>query len=109
MSKIDGFKSMEEIKDKGEDILESGNKEYLDVKIDENEMAILLFTSGTTAASKAVMLSQRNVASNVYDLQSVEDIRETDVNIALLPFHHIFGSTCLVFVLACGVKTVFAD
>ena len=109
MSKIDGFKSMEEIKDKGENIIESGNREYLDVKIDENELAILLFTSGTTAASKAVMLSQRNVASNVYDLQSVEDIRETDVNIALLPFHHIFGSTCMVFVLACGVKTVFAD
>ena len=109
MSKIDGFKSMKEIKELGEDKIESGDREYLDIKIDENELAILLFTSGTTAASKAVMLSQRNVASNVYDLQSVEDIRETDVNIALLPFHHIFGSTCMVFVLACGVKTVFAD
>ena len=109
MTKIDGFKSMEDVKEKGEEILESGNREYLDTKIDENELAILLFTSGTTSASKAVMLSQRNVAVNVYDLQSVEDIVETDVNIALLPFHHIFGSTCMVFVLACGVKTVFAD
>ena len=109
MSKIDGFKSMEEIKDKGEDIIESGNREYLDTEIDENELAILLFTSGTTSASKAVMLSQRNVAVNVYDLQSVENIKEDDVNIALLPYHHIFGSTCMVFVLACGVKTVYAD
>ena len=109
MSKIDGFKSMEEIKDKGEDIIESGNREYLDTEINENELAILLFTSGTTSASKAVMLSQRNVAVNVYDLQSVENIKEDDVNIALLPYHHIFGSTCMVFVLACGVKTVYAD
>ena len=109
MSKIDDFKSLDEIKDKGEEILESGNREFLDVKIDENELAILLFTSGTTSASKAVMLSQRNVATNVYDLQSVEDINDKDVNIALLPFHHIFGSTCMLYVLACGVKTVFAD
>ena len=109
MSENEGFKSFEEIKDLGEDLLENGNKDFLNAKIDENELAILLFTSGTTSASKAVMLSQRNVLSNVYDLQSVEDIREKDVNIALLPYHHIFGSTCMVFVLACGVKTVYAD
>ena len=72
-------------------------------------MATIIFTSGTTSMSKAVMLSQRNVASNVYDLQSVEDIRETDVNIALLPFHHIFGSTCMVVMLAAGIKTAFPD
>ena len=100
MSENEGFKSFEEIKDLGEDLLENGNKDFLNAKIDENELAILLFTSGTTSASKAVMLSQRNVLSNVYDLQSVEDIREKDVNIALLPYHHIFGSTCMVFVLA---------
>ena len=109
MSENEGFKSFEKIKDLGEDLLENGNKDFLNAKIDENELAILLFTSGTTSASKAVMLSQRNVLSNVYDLQSVEDIREKDVNIALLPYHHIFGSTCMVFVLACGVKTVYAD
>ena len=72
-------------------------------------MNILLFTSGTTSASKAVMLSQKNIASNIYALQSVEDIRETDTNIAFLPFHHIFGSTCLIMMLASGVKTVFPD
>ena len=109
MSENEGFKSFEKIKDLGEDLLENGNKDFLNAKIDENELAILLFTSGTKSASKAVMLSQRNVLSNVYDLQSVEDIREKDVNIALLPYHHIFGSTCMVFVLACGVKTVYAD
>ena len=72
-------------------------------------MNILLFTSGTTSKSKAVMLSQKNIASNIYALQSVEDIRKTDTNIAFLPFHHIFGSTCLIMMLACGVKTVFPD
>ena len=109
MSKIEGFKSVEELLKKGEELLASGEKEYINAKIDENAMNILLFTSGTTANSKAVMLSQKNIASNIYAMQCVEDIRNTDTNIAFLPFHHIFGSTCIVMMLACGVKNVFPD
>ena len=109
MSKIDGFTSVKELVDNGQKLLESGEKEYLEAKIDENTMSILLFTSGTTAQSKAVMLSQRNIASNIYAMQCVEDIRDTDTNIAFLPFHHIFGSTCIIMMLASGVKNVFPD
>ena len=109
MSKIEGFESVEELVKQGEVLIEKGNTEYVDAKIDENIMNILLFTSGTTSKSKAVMLSQRNIASNIYAMQCVEDIRSTDTNIAFLPFHHIFGSTCLIMMLACGVKTVFPD
>lgn len=109
MTKKEGYKSVEELLEVGEKIIASGNKEYIDTEIDENKMSILLFTSGTTAMSKAVMLSQKNVASNVYAMQLVEDIRRTDTNIAFLPFHHIFGSTCMVMMLACGVRTVFPD
>lgn len=109
MSKIEGFESVEELIKQGEDLLEEGNTQYIDAKIDENIMNILLFTSGTTSKSKAVMLSQKNIASNIYAMQCVEDIRNTDTNIAFLPFHHIFGSTCIIMMLACGVKTVFPD
>ena len=42
-------------------------------------------------------------------MQCVEDIRSTDTNIAFLPFHHIFGSTGMLVMLACGVKTAFPD
>lgn len=109
MSKIEGFESVEELIKQGEASIEKGNTEYIDTKIDENVMNILLFTSGTTSKSKAVMLSQKNIASNIYAMQCVEDIRNTDTNIAFLPFHHIFGSTCIIMMLACGVKTVFPD
>ena len=108
MSKVDGFKSFTEIMEQGSKELKS-NKEYLEVKIDENVMNILLFTSGTTSKSKAVMLSQKNIASNIYAMQCCEDIRSTDVNIAFLPFHHIFGSTCIIMMIASGVKTAFPD
>ena len=104
-----GIETVEEVLNTGKVILEKGNTEYVDADPDENEMGILLFTSGTTSQSKAVMLTSRNVASNIYAMLCVEDIRDTDTNIAFLPFHHIFGSTCMLVMLACGVKTVFPD
>lgn len=85
------------------------NDGYVNFEIDNNAMNILLFTSGTTSKAKAVMISQRNIASNVYALQCVEDIRPKDTNIAFLPFHHIFGSTCIIWTLACGLNNVFPD
>lgn len=109
MSEIDGFKSVKQLLKNGEELLNAGKTDYINAKIEEDAMNILLFTSGTTSKSKAVMLSQKNIASNIYALQSVEDIRETDTNIAFLPFHHIFGSTCMIMMLASGVKTVFPD
>ncbi len=109
MGDNNNFKSINQLLKKGNELLNKGKKEYIDAKIDENKMNILLFTSGTTSKSKAVMLSQKNVASNIFAMRCVEDIRNTDTNIAFLPFHHIFGSTCLIMMLACGVKTVFPD
>ncbi len=109
MSKMAGYDDIHTLKEQGSKLLEQGNKEYISAKIDENTMNILLFTSGTTSKSKAVMLSQKNIASNVYAMQRVEDIRSTDSNLAFLPMHHIFGSTCLIMMLACGVRTSFPD
>lgn len=109
MSKLAGYDDIHTLKKEGQKLLEEGNKEYISAKIDENAMNILLFTSGTTSKSKAVMLSQKNIASNVYAMQRVEDIRSTDSNLAFLPMHHIFGSTCLIMMLACGVRTSFPD
>ena len=109
MDKVQGFANIIDLLENGRKKLESGNTEFKDVKIDENKMNILLFTSGTTSKSKAVMLSQKNIASNVYALQCVEDVNSKDSNIAFLPFHHIFGSTCIIWTLACGVKNAFPD
>jgi long-chain acyl-CoA synthetase len=109
MRSLEGYEDIPTLKQQGKEILEAGNTEYLEAKIDSYKMNILLFTSGTTSKSKAVMLSQNNIASNVYSMQLVEDIRKEDVNIAFLPFHHIFGSTCMIVMLAFGVTTVFPD
>ena len=109
MDKKDGYKSVQELIEKGNQLIKDGNTEYIENEIDEKALAILLFTSGTTSQSKAVMLCQKNISSNIYALQCVEDIRPTDSNIAFLPFHHIFGCVGQFMMLACGVKTAFPD
>ena len=109
MTEKDGYSNFWDLKEKGKKLLKQGEKEYTKVKIDENKMAILLFTSGTTSKSKAVMLSQHNIASNVYAMLLVERFLPTDVNLAFLPFHHIFGSTEMIVMLASGLATAFPD
>ena len=109
MSKKEGYMAVEDLVAEGKQLIKSGKKDYLEVKIDSYKMAILLFTSGTTSKSKAVMLSQNNITSNVYSMQLVEKFYETDVNLAFLPFHHIFGSTAVIVMLAYGLKTAFPD
>ena len=109
MTEQEGYENFWNLKKQGEKLLKQGEKEYTKVKIDEDKMAILLFTSGTTSKSKAVMLSQHNIASNVYAMLLVEKFLPTDVNLAFLPFHHIFGSTEMIVMLASGVATAFPD
>ena len=58
-----------ELIEKGMKLLEEGNREFLDSKINPEEMNIMLFTSGTTSASKVVMLSHKNIVSNLIDLK----------------------------------------
>lgn len=107
MSEMAEYRSVDMLIKDGQKYLKSGYKDYLNCKIDKNKMSILLFTSGTTSKSKAVMLSQKNIASNIYALQLSEDFYDTDVNIAFLPFHHIFGQTGMLLMIINGVKTVF--
>lgn len=84
-------------------------KEYDDIKIDNDKMSALLFTSGTTSRSKAVMLSQRNIAVNVSGLIAWEKFYETDVNMAFLPLHHTFGITSVLLFLSVGMCNVFCE
>ena len=109
MNEFEGYIDIQQLKQEGYELIEKGNNEYISSEIDSDKMSILLFTSGTTSKSKAVMLSQKNIASNVYAMQLVERFYETDVNLAFLPFHHIFGSTEMIVMLAFGLATAFPD
>lgn len=104
-----GYTTIEEIIKLGKKELKEGKKDVFEYKMDPNEMAVILFTSGTTSISKAVMLSQDNILSNIYQLDCMIEFYDTDVSLAFLPFHHTFGSTALLLFLHNGVCTTFCD
>ena len=105
----DGFISYKKLIEKGNQLLEKGDRSFLDSKIDSEKMTIMLFTSGTTSISKAVMLSQKNVCTNVMDLCKIIKFDENDGMLALLPFHHTFQSTINHVVVFIGGFMCFCD
>jgi len=111
MQNIDdsNFNTISNIKKIGDEDLKRGNKEFFDLEIDNEKANVIIFTSGTTSLSKAVMLSQKNIASDVNSMNAAEKLLDTDVNLFMLPFHHTFGSTAIILMLNNGVKNVFCD
>lgn len=95
---------------KGQELIKNGNKSYKDIKIDKDKMSILLFTSGTTSNSKAVMLSQSNVCSNVTGMTTLIKPVKDDNVLIFLPLHHTLA--CTASFLSCfwmGFRIYFAD
>ena len=102
--------SQKELVKKGEKLLEDGNREFLDATIDNETMGIMLFTSGTTAQSKAVMLSHKNIVSNLMDIASVIKIDENDTFLSFLPMHHTFECTvAFLYAMSKGSATAFCE
>lgn len=74
----------------------------------EDDLAAILFTSGTTGNPKGVMLTHKNLVSDAYIAQTRMDIFSTDVFYALLPIHHAYTMQA-VFIesLSVGAEIVF--
>lgn len=95
--------------DQGQKLVEAGDRRYLDAEIDPDAMNYLLFTSGTTSQSKAVMLSHRNFMSCNYGMNCEELFFPDDVNMMILPLHHCYGMSGLLTFLSQGMKNCFCD
>ena len=88
-----GVYSQKELIKKGKALIDDGDTSFINAEIDPNVMAIMLFTSGTTAMSKAVMLSHKNICTNLMDIASQIELKETDRFLSILPLHHTFECT----------------
>ena len=94
----------------GEDILASGNTDYIDAELDPDVMSVILFTSGTTGAAKGVMLSHRNITTNIMDVCRIAHILTTDKTLSILPIHHTYECTLgMLLVLYRGASTAFCE
>ena len=101
---------IENLLKKGKELIESGDTRYENIKIDENKMSIMLFTSGTTNEPKAVMLSQANICADLTDIACWVKIYETDTLLSFLPIHHTFECTItFLYGFYSGATVAFCD
>ena len=105
-----GVYSQSELVELGKGLIKNGAKSYIDKKINNDEMSIMLFTSGTTSAAKAVMLSHTNIVTNIHDVTSVFDVGPEDTMLSFLPLHHTFECTVgFLYPLSVGASIAYCE
>ena len=87
-----GEVSFDSLLEKGRELLENGEKGFVEKEQDTEKMSAILFTSGTTGANKGVMLSQKNICANVNSIAKVMPIE--DISFSVLPMNHAFEFNC---------------
>lgn len=80
--------------ERGRELIAKGDRRFLDAEIDTDVMSVLLFTSGTTGRSKGVMLSQKNLASDIMLAPTILKVNSYDIFFSVLPVHHTYECTC---------------
>ena len=105
-----GVLAFQELVNQGERLIEEGNDDYNKIDIDNDKLSVLLFTSGTTSQPKGVMLSQKNICSNVTATSKLAKMYPDDVLLSFLPLHHTFECTItFLYGFYCGVTVAFCD
>jgi long-chain acyl-CoA synthetase len=64
---------------------------YSSPAIDENDLAVILYTAGTTSSPKGVMLTHKNLYSNAVNAARAHDTKSSDITLVALPLSHSFG------------------
>lgn len=105
-----GVLSYKKLVKEGKELIKNGNEAYNKINIDNEKMSILLFTSGTTSKPKGVMLSQKNICSNVMAMARMSKMYPNDVLLSFLPLHHTFECTItFLYGFYSGVTVAFCD
>ena len=77
--------------------------------VDQDDLAAILYTSGTSGHSKAVMLSHKNLTSNAYSASGLMAIPPGSVFLSILPMSHTYEFTCgFILPLIAGCRIAYA-
>lgn len=88
-----GDLSIPEALERGRRILSEGDYRYQKVSVGPQDLAAIIFTSGTMGSSKGVMLTHENIAFDVLATSKRVVLREDDVVLSVLPLHHTYECT----------------
>ena len=109
-NKINNLLYYSDLLKKGHNLLDAKNSKYDSIKINNDELSILIYTSGTTSKPKAVMLSQYNICSNVSAMTTLIKHQDNDSILVFLPLHHTLACTAsFLFCYYTGFRICFAD
>ena len=86
--------SLMQLIEEGKQLIKDGSRDFLDAKIVYDEMGILLFTSGTTGKAKGVMLSHKNIVTELMVAPTIFTLNPWDRYLSILPLHHTYECTC---------------
>ncbi|MGG1675371.1 long-chain-fatty-acid--CoA ligase [Neobacillus sp. NRS-1170] len=90
-----------------ESLIHDTKEKFESPSIEEEDLAVILYTSGTTGKPKGAMLSHRNLASNADSMTQLTEFTEEDRIIAVLPMFHVFCiATCINIPISCGATIV---
>ncbi len=77
-----------------DDVLAAVTPDFAVVEREDNDTAVILYTSGTTGTPKGAQLTHANLTSNASVTASLFSVDEHDVILGALPLFHAFGQTC---------------
>ena len=87
---------------------EALNDDLLSAEADEEKLSVLLFTSGTTGMTKGVMLSQKNICSDIESVYPCIKADENDRTLSVLPLHHAYECISFLMIMYCGGSVAFS-
>lgn len=103
-----GYDDIKSLTAKGGEFLVKGNTSYLKSDVNIEDLNVIMFTSGTTGANKGVMISQKNILSNVISMANI--FKGYDNSLAVLPFHHAYENICGILTpIRLGITTFIND
>ncbi|HYE72658.1 MAG TPA: long-chain fatty acid--CoA ligase, partial [Blastocatellia bacterium] len=103
--------SFDELQQRGKALGESQLELYeqLRSQVNPEDLATLIYTSGTTGEPKGVMLTHRNIVSNVLASNKTFAVEESDVVLSFLPLSHIFERSALYLYLYNSTAVYYAE
>ncbi|PWW27777.1 long-chain acyl-CoA synthetase [Cytobacillus oceanisediminis] len=90
-------------------LVASGDLEFRGPELEEDETAVILYTSGTTGKPKGAMLTHKNLYSNAKDVSDYLHISEDDRVITTLPMFHVFCLTVALNAPLMNGATILID
>jgi len=111
-NKVEGAKHWSEIAELGRQNKDEAKLSAIKASIKETELATLLYTSGTTGDPKGVMLSHKNIVSNVLSVSAIpplDDIDNTCRALSFLPLNHIYERMLTYLYMYLGVSIYYAE